>query len=429
MELAKVRFKWGKPKRLSDRSMGVVVPILREGESERNYAVLEEVKDKVEITDSGRIGEVSVRSRADRPVFMRGGTLLKGQGTQSRVVTCGTVVMPEREEVIKRGKVAVPVPVACVHSSHPISTGTGFDVVGKSHAPRAFLMYMRGPYTNQSMMWSAIGDYSRTAAESGVREVSNNLIHTMERVDEFKRDIEGIIKKVPREENQVGMLVFDEKGVVGIELFDHPDSWKALVEAIAKSYADVLAREDKEQVFEVRMERVIEAAMHFWERLKRCKDGEVLFECEGARTVYFSGDGIAGEYTMIGATMIHGVATRVEKPETERRERITFPSLIPSARERIRERTDTRGWEEPMYTRYTTTSYLKPSTQALMSYLAEPITWTEISRKAPFTPPTVSSGLKDLKKRGFVEKVVRPNGRGAYHLTDKGRKLLKVAYS
>ncbi|GAJ22664.1 unnamed protein product, partial [marine sediment metagenome] len=98
------RFKWGKPWRLNDRSMGIVVPIIREGKGERKYAILEEANDKVEIKDTGSIGEVSVKSKSDKPVFIRGGTLLQGQGTQSRVVTCGTIVMPEKEEVVKGGE-------------------------------------------------------------------------------------------------------------------------------------------------------------------------------------------------------------------------------------------------------------------------------------------------------------------------------------
>ncbi|GAI23926.1 unnamed protein product, partial [marine sediment metagenome] len=261
------RFKWGKPWRLNDRAMGVVVPIIREDKGERKYAILEEAKDKVEIKDTGSIGEVSVRSKSDKPVFIRGGTLLKGQGTQSRVVACGTIVMPEKEEVVKGGEIAVPVPVACVHSSHPISLGAGFDVVGKSHAPRIMTSYLRGHLTDQHALWGSVSNFASLSADSGVSGTSNDLIRTMEQVDRFKVDVEKIIDQVPAVENQAGMIVLDDKGVVGIEMFDHPGSWKALVKSIVKSYADVLGREDKDNIFEIKLERIIPMAQQFWEKL------------------------------------------------------------------------------------------------------------------------------------------------------------------
>ena len=396
------RFKWGKPWRLNDRAMGIVVPIIREDQSKRNYVILEEAKDKVEIKDTGSIGEVSVKSKSDKPVFMRGGTLLKGQGTQPRVVACGTIVMPEREEVVKGGKVAVPVPVACVHSSHPIRTGVGFDVVGKSHAPRMLMSYLRGSSTDQHALWCGVSDFASHSADSGVSGTSNDLIHTMEQVDRFKVDVEKIIDQVPTAENQVGMIVLDDKGVVGIEMFDHPGSWKALVKSIVKSYADVLGREDKDNIFEIKLERIIPAAQRFWEKLQTCKEGKVLFECDGAKTISFSGDGIVGEYTVLNGKGIHGIATKVEKQEERQPRRVSLPHApdYPS--------TYQPNWGLP-------TTGSRTGSAVLFHLSSEPRKFTELFKKAPVSKPTLSRRLKNGIENGTVTKTSE-----GYQLTAKG---------
>lgn len=409
------KFKWGKPSRLNDRAMGIVVPIIREGKGKRDYVTLEESKNKVDIKDSGSISEVTVKSRADKPVFMRGGTLLKGQGTQPRVVTCGTVVMPEKEETIKRGRVAVPVPVACVQSSHPIVTGSRF-LVSDSHAPMLFMGALRGGKTSQSRVWAGVSSFAASARAGGVTETSDNLISTMEQVDRFKGDINKIIDQVPATEDQIGMVVLDDKGVVGIELFDHPGSWKALVKSIVKSYAEVLGREDKNNIFEVKLERIIPAVKRFWEKLKSCKDGEILFESGGAKTVSFKGDGIAGEYTVLNGEHIHAIATRVEKQEEQRQQPTLFPGLIPTTEPWI-------GGRQSYYldTPRTRSDYRPLTGNAVISCLSsEPKTFGELVKKAPMSKPTLSRRLKN----GVEDQLVAKSTEG-YLLTAKGLYLQK----
>lgn len=406
------QIKWGKPWRLNDRAMGIVVPIISEDKSKRNYVILEEAKDKVEIKDMGSIGKVSVKSKSDKPVFMRGGTLLKGQGTQSRVVVCGTIVMPEKEEVVKGGKIAVPVPVACVHSSHPISIGAGLDVVGKSHAPRIMMSYLRGTSTDQHALWCSVSDFASHSADSGVSGVSNDLIHTMEQVDGFKGDVEEIIDKVPTLENQVGMIVLDDKGVVGIEMFDHPGSWKALVKSIVKSYADVLGREDKDNIFEIKLERIIPAVQRFWEKLQTCKEGKILFECDGAKTISFSGDGIVGEYTVLNGEGIHGIATRVEKQEEIRQERRRGYEAIATG---IYDGLTSLGSSITATPRPWRTTTGRTSDVVLSFLSSEPRTFTELVKKAPVSKPTLSRRLKN----GVKDQLVAKTDEG-YQLTAKG---------
>lgn len=410
------KFKWGKPSRLNDRAMGVVVPIIREGKGERNYTTLEESKNKVDIKDTGSINEVSVKSRATKPVFMRGGTLLKGQGTQSRVVTCGTIVMPEKEGVVKGKGVAIPVPVACVHSSHPISMGSRF-LVSESHAPRLMCSSLRGSSTDQSAVWGGVSYFASAARARGVAEVSDNLIHTMEQVDRFKVDIEKIVDQVPTTEDQIGMVVLDDKGVVGIELFDHPGSWKALVKSIVKSYADVLGREDKDNIFEIKLERIIPAVQRFWEKIQACKDGEVLFERRGAKTVSIKGDGIAGEYTVLKGEHIHAIATRVEKQEERRQQPTLFPGLIPTTEPWIRGRQSYYLDRTPR----TRSDYRPLTGNVVLSCLSsEPRTFGALVKKAPVSKPTLSRRLKN----GVEDQLVAKSAEG-YLLTAKGLYLQK----
>jgi hypothetical protein len=132
-------FHFGKPKRVEEKALAVVLPILRDGEIERGYVTYPEVTEHVLVTDSGSIHKVNLKNNCDRPVFVRSGSVFAGKGTQSRTITRSAVLFPGKE---------VSLDARCVHQSHGIRGGAEFayhgaisldvekSVYGSGFAPR-----------------------------------------------------------------------------------------------------------------------------------------------------------------------------------------------------------------------------------------------------------------------------------------------------
>ena len=51
------KIEYGEPWQLHAKGKGVAIPILIKDESDRDYACFEEVKDKIDLTDTGNINK------------------------------------------------------------------------------------------------------------------------------------------------------------------------------------------------------------------------------------------------------------------------------------------------------------------------------------------------------------------------------------
>src|SRR5271157_5833751 len=80
----KLGFSFGKPQRLGENALSVVLPIVRETSAKRQYITYPET-DKVEIVDVGTISRMKVSSVSTENVFLRAGTIFKGD-TQERAI-------------------------------------------------------------------------------------------------------------------------------------------------------------------------------------------------------------------------------------------------------------------------------------------------------------------------------------------------------
>jgi len=422
-------YRFGEPWRTSSKALSFVVPIIQEGTpSDRNYYVIEEVKDRVTIEDTGHIGELRVKGNVDKPVFFRGGGVLEGIGTQSRTVKFDVVVVPQREETIK---------VLCVHASHPISTGRKFKVKGV--APRPVFMALTSG--DQYATWSAVSNYSRALWQASsttslrtttVPFYSDNLVTVMETVEKFREDVKKKLEKIPATlQNQVGVVVIDAKGVVGLELFDHPDSWKAFSDSIIRHYEDVLTKEAEADIFKLDEEKIVPTIRSFLEKAKNCKE-EQVWKGEVGTTYALKGDGIVGQYTTIKDKTIHLILAREEKTET--------PSEVPTygilyTDRYASEGTDTTSatsdlpqvtWE---YTLQSPQRYFeRRGAYTFLDEISEkPKTWRELEPKFR-SPVTLSRRMKEAVWLGLAEKTIRPtNGRTVYRITDKGKLWLEKA--
>lgn len=333
-----IGFKFGSPWRYSDKSLGVIVPILKTGEiGERGYVTLEEAKDKgVIFKDTGHIDRVIIESSLGVPIFIRSGTALKSLGTQPRVVETSIVIVPEevkKEEVpiIIAPKVTKQeIHVRCIHASKPIQSGEKFTPVGDvPFEVRAELLSRSG----QSNTWAAVGHATnrfmassrpdRSYGKSGGRSFfaasrlsSDNLVGVMEEVDKFQSDVDEILKKVPLFEDQVGAVFLDMKDVLGIELFDHPKSWEAIHKEVEKRLGEAATKEEEKTFFKPDYEQISPMIFSF---LKKLIESDRTETSHGiASTVSLKGDGVVGEATTINGKVIHLVGIKIEKAAKEK---------------------------------------------------------------------------------------------------------------
>lgn len=308
-------FRLGEIWRLSEKALGAIIPILRHKEFKRQYVMLEELsKDKYEVLDSGSINRIKIKGSFDKAVFVRTGNIFEGKGTQSRAAEISIIILPtkQKEEMI--------IPARCVHASHPISGNAKFERFG--YAPREVtisLFAQRG----QSEVWSNVGKSSmrlmRFAGGGSATQfkMDDSMVGNLKQLKEDKSKISKIMKKIPCLENQVGVIIFNENGVSNIELFDHPDSWKAFHENIIQDYSDILSKEQDEPLFEFKKTAVPGKIEEFIERLKNTKE-KVVYENEKASTIILENEGVVGEYSLLNGEIIHLLASQKLPQESKR---------------------------------------------------------------------------------------------------------------
>lgn len=424
-------YEFKEPWRATDRALTIVVPIVAKSSGSRQYYVLEEVKDKIKITDTGSIGAAKVESSADKPTFIRGGTILKG-ATQERTIQFGTVIFPNK---------AKQVLVQCIHATKGIRPGASFE--NKGHVPVSVYSTMLS-YRSQSHTWRAAYNYYSRALASAEEPVSNYLLRvpkddlasTFEALHTFSENLKNLLKNIPSYVDQVGVIILDVDGVVGLELYDHPDSWKLLTESIMKSFSEVLSREAKWDVFKPNLEAIIPAIYKFFKELETAKEEE-MFKEEDARTVIIKLEGYVGEYTQLNGKTVHLLVTRCEKEAEEPQPLQLSGRRYTTFHFRPEEPTAARThphWEEPSTVFYTVgateSTPQKPSRRwktrwELLRTLDKPKTWTSLVNEVPRAKATVASSLRDLQQIGAVEKRKDENGITRYSLTGIGYQLLK----
>jgi predicted transcriptional regulator len=430
---------FGAPWKLTKESLSAAIPLIINGKTDREYVLIQEVRDKVELTDTGNINRSTATNKSDKTVFVRKGTLLKGN-TQNRGVIIGTVLFPNEVKDLN---------IQCVHRTSGIVAGASFAAM-PTIAPRgveqAFLNY-----SGQRATWSAVANDTRRLNAMAVRNfvsASDNLIGAVEELSRgivgFKKEIEETLEKIPATlNNQVGMVVIDSKGVYGVELFDHPDSWKAFSDSVARNYVDVLS-EKGEGLFSINLEQTIPAAKEFIEALVNANQA-VQDEEKTAKTCSLTGKGVVGEYTSLNRKVIHLIGSRKLK---EIRPKRTAVAVTPSrTRDWLRRRRETEApvmmsiseatllQDNALYSDQTDRQTLydryfdgKGSYELLNSLKVATRTWTELLDNSTVSRRTFATRLNEAEEMGLVEKKVVPkNGKRKYSLTRAGKQALKEA--
>ncbi len=309
----KRQFSFGEPWRLDEKSLAIVVPILRKGEgSIRNYYVFEEAKENINIKDTGSIGTLKGISKADKPVFVRSGTMIRGK-TQERTLVVGGVLFPNKTQNLS---------ALCIHASRGIRAGAEMKSVGL--IPALTLHY--AVEAIQPSMWSGIRKHTgkmrafaskiSPSHSQRLQSISDDDMvsfrEELEKIDEFKSKVDEVMKKIPADlDNQVGIAVLDVSGVVGVETFDHEDSWRAYSRSIAKSYSDVLVKEtEAPEIFQLKPKAINKKILEFLSALKTAERWRQRWKEQNAVTYSISNKNAVAEYTTIDNKVIHFIATR-----------------------------------------------------------------------------------------------------------------------
>jgi hypothetical protein len=408
-------YEFKDPWRSSEKSLTLVVPIVAKKKMTRAYVALEEVQDKVKLVDTGGIHGVHVESDVDRPTFIRGGTMLKG-ATQERAIQFGFLVMPGRSETVL---------VHCIHASRGIHGGAVFKSSG--HVPSSVYSSMLSQ-RRQSATWSEVNDFAsrisfdspRTVQDSVRREISticesarsDDLVRTVESLEGFRKDLAEILKKIPDYVDQVGTVIIDPDGVVGLEMYDHPDSWKAFSKSIMKSFSEELSKEDKTGIFKPDMEATLALVNRFLEEIEGF-DEEEVFNKDKGRTVILKTKEYVGEYTTLDGKTIHLLVTRKHTEELFTR-RIEPIQLRPEYRQPSTLQRFVNWGKRKM----------GKGTQVVESLRERPKTWTSLRSEVRMSKATLSSRLRELQESGIVEKSKSTNGVTRYSLTGIGQEVL-----
>ncbi len=423
----------GEPWKLT-KGAGFVLPILgRPPFIDRNYVLLQEVLDDVTFKDTGGIGGVDVSNRSGSNVFMRKGTMLKGMGTQSRSPVAGVVLEPI-EDLIK-------VPVNCIHASHGIRAGAAFMAMGIT--PHSVYQSLG----RQSETWADISSYSARARAGATRAggmsahyvasmSTDALVDVEESVGKFREEVDDLLKQIPGDHvNQVGIAVFDLKGVAGIEIFDHPDSWHAFSKSITRSYSELLT-EEVSDIYEIRMDRAEPALRDF---LLKASDAErkMVTENKVSKVWALSAEGVDGELAEVEGREIHLVLSRSREPRQPQTSQQTSQWADRWSRSTQRPRQAPRRTTErevtPIFTSvmHSPEWYRKRGSRNLLQKLDDkPQRFTELLSSIGVSRGTLSSRLKEGKNFGLFHKTIREeNGYPVWSLTAQGKeesKQLKV---
>lgn len=325
-------FKFGEPWRNTGKSLGLVIPIIREKNPKRKYRMMEEVGNKIEIEDTGDVNNMRITSKADENVFIRSGVILSGDG-QTRMTVSGKTLIPHTTEDLK---------VKCVYASKP--TQRGAKMKHEDYAP---LSVLRTAYDSQRDTWNSVNDYAhayvgntqpkrrpRRLGFSGAKmygasintvraenlqenTTSDDLLGTMKEVEKKQKDIENAINDMPVQKNQVGALIFDIDSIVGFEIFDSPESWKALHKKVIKKYGKVLRKKQEKMVFELKPEVIPEKISEFIEELMKSNENQFHSNSK-SKTMVIDGDKHIGEYTLLEGKVIHVITFQRDTPKKQK---------------------------------------------------------------------------------------------------------------
>ncbi len=170
-----------------------------------------------EVSETGEVPCLLVDNNGDRPALFVEGEEVRG-GKQNRVL-CGTILAV--------GAARTRIPVACTEAgrwddSRPFATG--------SRCPPSLRHVLKeGHRPDQLRIWATI---RRQHCRLGIRSRTGNMSDAMET---RRDDVEDLRRNLPYAEGASGIAVAIGGKVAGIDIFDKPETCKAVWARIVES--------------------------------------------------------------------------------------------------------------------------------------------------------------------------------------------------
>lgn len=281
---SKLGYSFGKPLRVDEKSLAVVLPILRDTSLTRQYITFPET-EKVLVFDTGKIDEMEADNQTDQNVFIRSGTLFRGS-TQERALQRSAVLFPGKKAMLG---------VRCVHASRGINPNAGVKYGGITPLDFDAANYSHGyTFKDQGQTWSNVmnstaamsakmgkkqqhGAFNITRSHGrivgqaslccGISDAGSDMhssAFTSSKADdlhssfnEFAKHFDDILSKVKLVDGQAGLALITHAGVQTIEFFDHRLSWKALHESAVKRLGSSIVDSGDENVFDYKPDAAI----------------------------------------------------------------------------------------------------------------------------------------------------------------------------
>ncbi len=182
-------FSLGPPQPAADGAT-VTVPVLRTAARPRSYVLAVERADDMSAVDTGRIDRLRVHNESDVTVFIPAGAIFEGRTTTSRATVAGVLIAPSDTREVE---------VKCVQAARPVVGGESLSLA-RDLAPLGLTQALLS--RDQGLVWAAVDE--RAAQETP--------------------DPRGV---PPAMGSACGQILLDARGVVAVEIFDHPDAWAA----------------------------------------------------------------------------------------------------------------------------------------------------------------------------------------------------------
>lgn len=232
----------------------VVFPLTTQNTNGRGYLTLDEAVKQglVSIPESGRVPEVIIVVKGEKPVLVVEGTIVVG-GLQNRTVNISLLLEAGKQHSI---------PVSCVeqgrwhfrrprHYYEPPISGRQrreeevepaafrlFESTAHANLRRRkttsairYYMLMSIPKAEQQEVWAEVERKHRVAR---VHSPTGDETVLYER---HFSSIEDLLRPMKPLENQVGALIAIGQEVAGLEVFDHPETWQVMHRRILSGYA------------------------------------------------------------------------------------------------------------------------------------------------------------------------------------------------
>jgi hypothetical protein len=195
-----------------------------------------------EVSADGHVPEIKVRNDAERPVLIIDGEELVG-AKQNRTVNLSMLVPAHAD---------LHVPVTCVEAGRWRARSTTFEASPRTHFARGrasksrqvseSLLEIGLARADQQQVWEEIAERAeRHQVQSATGAMSDIFAVQADSVERYVDALQAL-------PNQIGAVFVLDEEPFGMDLFDHPATFRALLPKIARGYAlDAIdRRQDRE---------------------------------------------------------------------------------------------------------------------------------------------------------------------------------------